>query len=190
VNSGDFTPISAMSFVPSKISILKTDTTSAVPNQQMRFNIQFKDDPSQTNFYAVSIETHRTYTNPEFPESNYSYVDYWFTTNEFFVLNGSNDIDGTNYAQEFYFNDESLNGSIIDFQCETYYPQNESDSLFYVVKVSSLSEELLKYKISFDKYVNSTSDFFAEPVQVYSNVTNGFGILGGYSAATDTIRPN
>jgi len=32
------------------------------------------------------------------------------------------------------------------------------------------------------------NDPFAEPVQVYNNIENGFGIFAGYAADVDTIK--
>jgi hypothetical protein len=67
------------------------------------------------------------------------------------------------------------------------FRQNQSDSTIIVVSLMSLSEDYFKYKLSLEKYQETAGDPFAQPVQVYSNVENGFGIFGGYSVYRDSL---
>ena len=41
--------------------------------------------------------------------------------------------------------------------------------------------------VSYDRYLFTGDDPFAQPVQVYSNVTNGFGIFAGMRSTYETI---
>ncbi len=46
------------------------------------------------------------------------------------------------------------------------------------------------YRRSIDDYENAQGDPFAEPVQVYSNIENGYGIFAGFSKSTYEISMN
>lgn len=54
----------------------------------------------------------------------------------------------------------------------------------------ALSEEYYQYLVTNKAYQNANDNPFAEPVQVYSNITNGLGIFGSQSEALITIYPN
>ena len=56
-----------------------------------------------------------------------------------------------------------------------------------ILKLNYSKEDYFKYKLSLEKYQETAGDPFAQPVQVYSNVENGFGIFGGYSVYRDTL---
>lgn len=54
----------------------------------------------------------------------------------------------------------------------------------FTVRILTLTPELYLYLTGLQRQQNSSGNPFAEPVQVYSNVLNGFGIFGG-SSITD-----
>ncbi len=182
-----FKSVSAFSTAPQLINVTSIDTVSFADASEMEFTIQFTDDAAGTNYYSISIASYVGYENEsgeiEYYESNY------FTTKEFYVINGGDDIggDGTKFGSEFYFSDELLTGTNISFKGRIYYINDTEDPRFFVVKVASLSEDLYKYKVTYANYLNTQGSPFAEPVQVYSNVEDGFGIFGGSSIFSDTL---
>ena len=68
----------------------------------------------------------------------------------------------------------------MNFSAKTYYIDPNTGG-FYQVILTSLSEEAYKYFVTLDRYYMANGDFFAEPVQVISNIENGLGIFGGKS---------
>ena len=50
-----------------------------------------------------------------------------------------------------------------------------------MIELQAISPELYKYMKSVQIYQSSAIDIYAEPVQIYSNVQNGWGILGALS---------
>ena len=56
------------------------------------------------------------------------------------------------------------------------------------VKVYQVTEEYFKYIKSLSAYQNSSDNPFAEPVNVYTNIANGYGIFSANTVAVDTIR--
>lgn len=169
---------------PSIISLASIDTMS-VGGDQVEFDLSFVDDATQDNFYGISISYNQLWEDEE-GGINIAYSPY-FSTNEIYVVNGDPDIDGTRYAMEFYFSDASFNGQTVHFKGRQYVWNSGENPEFFVIGLKSLSEDLYKYKISYSKYLEAQGDFFAEPVQVYSNISDGFGIFGGSSSYRDTI---
>ena len=56
------------------------------------------------------------------------------------------------------------------------------------VKVSRITEDYFRYVKSYHTYYNASGNPFAEPVNVFSNIKNGFGNFSAYSSVTDTLR--
>lgn len=63
---------------------------------------------------------------------------------------------------------------------------NLPQSAIYV-NLLSISEGFYNYVISSNKYDEASYNPLAEPVNVYSNIENGFGLFTGYSLVQDSI---
>jgi len=182
-----FKAVSAFSSAPQLISINSIDTVSLSDLSEMEFTIKFAENLAEKNYYSISITGYYGY------EDEFGEIVYWennyFSTKEFYVVNGGGEIgdDGTKYGAEFYFSDDALSGDNISFTGRIYYFAEAEYPGFFVVKVASLSEELYKYKVTYANYLNTQGSPFAEPVRVYSNIENGFGIFGGSSVLSDTL---
>ncbi|MBK6950864.1 MAG: DUF4249 domain-containing protein [Crocinitomicaceae bacterium] len=183
VTNTGFDQVNAQTQTPSVITISTIDTLRK--NDEMDYAIKFSDDPSITNYYAIAIEKISIFDDGFGGYEIYS--DYYFETAEIFTQNGSTDVDGTKYGSIFLFSDATFSGGQCVFDASNYIPVESSDSLIVVVSLMSLSEDYFKYKLSLEKYQETAGDPFAQPVQVYSNVENGFGIFGGYSVYRDSI---
>jgi hypothetical protein len=183
VNAPDFTDISAFSNLPTLTTITSIDTTTDVPYNQIEFTLQFNDNPANKDYYSVMIEYFGSWLDEE-GEANDIYWPY-FSTNEFYV-NASSDIDGAKYEREFLFSDESFNGNAVSFTGLQGRFTSTGEPGYYVITLKTMSEDVYKYKVSYQKYQNSQGPF-AEPVQVYSNISEGFGIFGGMEVYRDTL---
>jgi len=184
VTHSGFDDVSSQTNAPSLISITSIDTLRK--GEYLNYEIKFNDDPAAVNYYAVTIDK-ITFYEDEFTGELHSFNDPGSYTNEIYVQSGYEDnSDGTKWGDIFLFSDATFNGGICSFSAEKYDYQS-IDSSFVVISVRSLSEDYFKYSISLDKYNQTDGDPFAQPVQVYSNVENGFGIFSGYSVARDTI---
>lgn len=184
VNAPGLKSVKATSETPALITEITVDT-ARTGSDKINFKIQFTDDGSQKNYYGITIAYHGFYADGtgEFTE----YVDSYFSTKEYFVANGDSDIDGERYAQEFFFKDDIFNGQTISFTGTKYLYDTGTTGNYFIITVKSMSEDLYKYKLSYLKYLEADGSPFAEPVQVYSNVEDGFGIFGGASFVSDTI---
>ena len=94
------------------------------------------------------------------------------------------------------FDDELLKGGEYTFVVDSPKPvvqetQYEMHELFpngewiepqVMVELQAISPEYYRYLKSVELYRVSESDAFTEPVQIYSNVQNGWGIFGSLSS--------
>lgn len=58
----------------------------------------------------------------------------------------------------------------------------------FYVELISLTEAGYLYRRSIEDYQEAQGDPFSEPVLVYSNIENGFGIFAGYSSYTGVVQ--
>lgn len=65
-----------------------------------------------------------------------------------------------------------------------FYNTGDVDSIEVFLKVHNLSDDLYKYKETINKQYYLGPNLFAEPVLVYSNVSNGMGIFAGDNLKT------
>jgi len=68
------------------------------------------------------------------------------------------------------------------------FNDNIEDRSVYYIRFYTVSKEFYQYYISLSKHLNAQDEFFMEPVQVYSNIKNGFGIFAGYSIDVDSVE--
>ena len=150
------------------------DTTSVITStidyssSFLRFKIKIDDPEDEDNYYMIS------FIGQDYPISFYS--------KEQVIENGN---DGfMNYA---IISDKIINGQsrTLLFDLEYYNFMEEVNTVD--IYVNSISKEMYLYYLQLGKYSQSGSSFMAEPVMVYSNITNGLGIFGGYSISKSSI---
>ena len=78
--------------------------------------------------------------------------------------------------------DERYDGQVLDFIIPDLVPTNQ----YRAKHILNASEHYDKYiKTSILSRLNESSDLpFSEPVQIYSNIENGFGIFGACAIST------
>lgn len=189
VNHPDYPSISSEMVTTNSVSIVLTDTLSFTTDQggYMRAKIKW-NDPSGENYYMLRVKNFMDVENES---------EYW-TDNSYYLGINSKDpsidnsentgLDGSTYdVSDLLFNDRLFNGSekTMEFNFP-YSPSFTLDSSIsvtqeYTINLITMNKETYLYYISMKK--NDAADFFSEPVKVYSNILNGFGIFGtlGYS---------
>ncbi|HIP49673.1 MAG TPA: DUF4249 domain-containing protein [Lutibacter sp.] len=141
-------------------------------------SITIEDNGNQTNYFEVLV-VRRFYFNDEIITRPTSIE----VTSDPVV---SNELDVQNYPTHLVFTDKSFNGSThtITFDFVNHY--NEEDSpINYKVIINSISENYYLYKRRLNRHTDFQKgyigDIFIEPIQMYTNVENGFGIFAGYN---------
>jgi len=91
-----------------------------------------------------------------------------------------------NYYNGLLFNDKIINGKTynLNFKFEDYR-YFSGKTLIFVLE--SMNAAKYNYEFSLQKYWDSKENPFSEPVQVYNNIKNGYGIFAAYAASTKNI---
>lgn len=184
VTHPNFDDISTTSAAPNLVSILEIDT--AHTGEQFNIYITVNDNANETNYYSLVITNKVTNTwevEPGVFETSTNYYNNWICTKDI-DAEGSADPSGEICSQELLFSDKNFNGSQHTFNVSEYYDANTE---LIMVSLRSMSADLFKYRVTFSNYEQNSGNPFGEPVQVYSNVENGFGIFSGYSEYQDSI---
>jgi hypothetical protein len=167
--------IRAKTTIPAKTNI---DTLKQYPvekngNEYIHFEISFRDNEQKNDYYYFKTSSFGTLTNHFFSEDP---LLNWNPEKDTYCIFNDNSIDGSSY--------------IIDID---YIPNYEKH---IDIKLYSITEEAYLYYKSINKQKRK-DDFpiegvelnipISEPVQVYSNITNGLGIFSGANESIKTV---
>lgn len=162
-----------------KVDIVSVDTASIIIDQQpyLKTRLTWNDPTDSDNYYMIRMKSTYTSTN-----ESYEYPLY-LLSNDVSVDNSENtDIDGSIYpVSDLMFNDDKFNGQTKTLEFITSFYPHYSDpanpsTVSYDIYLITMNKETYQYYVSMKK--NIYMDFFSEPVKVYSNILNGFGIFG------------
>lgn len=171
------------------VKVEKSNNTDPFGYESERhdFELNFSDPEGIENFYFIEVKFN----------DSYSYYDditqeEVFVQNYFFVNIDSDDpaaIAIYNYESGLIIADEYFDGKDYTFyfySTDSWYG-GEPLKKFYVI-FHSISKEYYYYLKSLEHHKDALYDPFAEPVQVYSNIENGFGIMAGLSTVVDSVE--
>ena len=138
---------------------------------------------NQDNTYELCL-----YTSDASFEETKAYSDFEFE------LEGNENQNicyyGINIFSDRLFKDEMKE---LDVQVEyvyggldAYFPNDFQTQ--YVMELGTVSEDMFLYQRSAQLQYNNQNNFFAEPVRVYNNVENGFGIFAAYNISTYIVE--
>ena len=183
-SASEYKPVSGRSYIPMPSSVTKADITESIrvdgfPESIIR--VSFTDDPLATNYYQIFLEAEQEWIDPftGVIKSNRSRLT--IESDDPIVQN--KDIIG---YDGIFLRDILFNGGegIVSFKTSS------SNTEFYpaiIVTLRTVSEDFYNYKITGSLHDNSSDNPFAQPVNVYKNIDNGFGIFAGYSESNFTI---
>jgi len=184
VENTGFESVSSKSAIPTAVSIDNIDTVRVA--DYMNISVSFTDNQLFDNFYSLELIAKQSFTyeiGPGVTQTDY-YDNNWVCTKDLNAF-GSLDLEGDICAAgPLLIKDDDFNGSQYSFQVKKYMDDNP-DTI--IVKLRSISADLYKYGTTLQTYKDVQGNPFGEPVQVFSNIVNGFGIFAGQSVYTDTI---
>lgn len=182
----NYTTITATNQTPSPIAILSVDTVRVVDSdgyENMEITVNFQDAPGEENYFVLAMPISGYYTYGT-DTTRYSYFSSMQTSDP--AVSQAYDVEpgSTPYYNQLLLSDQLFSGQSysLKFTVDGYpwssggYEDYSVDLLFY-----SCSKEFFRYLVSFEAYKNVEGNPFAQPVQVFSNVENGFGIFAGAS---------
>lgn len=160
--------ITAKTDIPAPVPIQTTDTSTMVIESRQYFEIdmKFNDPPGTKNYYMAEVQ--REGWSGE-------WYNLFTTTSD---MNASGEYNG-----KIIFSDELFNGLSKTFRIEISKEDltSVSDSVNLMVNLYSLSYDSYMYMLTVEQ--SGYNSPFTEPVVVYSNIKEGYGIFAGYSVA-------
>ncbi|GHT62264.1 hypothetical protein AGMMS50239_15090 [Bacteroidia bacterium] len=171
---------------------------SSVYYQTINFDmdITFKDPTDIANYYALNL-----YLKIYFSTGDSTYYPIGFNSDDMVFQQTSNEMgfleDDRNYLRSNLFSDELLDGKEYKLKVKAYNigigknpyaPEYENPDVIgkeVFVELQSLSPSYYRFRKTREAgyNVNDIMEYFTEPVQIYSNVKGGIGILGSYSSS-------
>lgn len=189
VNHPNYAKITASDSLPSPIIINSVDTSTIldpINGNRLRISMNFDDPENNQNYYLLETYSVNEYLIVE----NLDTVEYELdTTKQFMVLtdevfqNG-----GSPWRDQGLFNDLLFNGQnkTLEIEIPNENWSGSEDGYDWSYKTLTLRLYLHNitisyyyYRTSLELFQNASGNPFAQPVQVYSNIENGFGVFAG-----------
>jgi len=189
-----FKSIESKAVIPETVPITDFDTLI----------VRLTDDPyygNQTQYVALL-----TYQDPAGVSNQYQLVCKIGQKDDDGKLNWEGnsvyvpDVDDSFYDRswgELLWNDKYSDGKEVEIRFVFYsmYPQfdeglRETDTVYFRFSFQSVNQDYYTYLKSIGQYLESGGgeDPFSEPVVIYSNVKNGYGIFAGYDQDTASAK--
>jgi hypothetical protein len=166
--------ISATTMVPAikQIENVRFDTIS----KDLTFS--FIDEANQDNFYFIQLRDAVNDFGLTFSSADPSLDFFEFGGDPF-----GGDNDGRSYGFEAFFDDSQFQGNRkgVSIRLEDF-----ADGRPFHVYLYCISESYYRFRLTL-KARGFSDGFFSEPVQLFSNVEGGYGILAGRSNSRSLI---
>lgn len=186
VEDSNFNSVFASSSIPNSISNISIDTNSYTQNGKERIKVRltFEDERHVNNYYKLAVKVGKTRIDSNVVNGSLI-VD---TTKEHSWLKIYKDhtiLESTITNKETIFNDNTFNGSsfTIDFSIKDIIKKiNNTDNTnldFVELYFYNINSSLYSYHKTVKNYSDNNGNPFIQPVQVFSNITNGFGLFSG-----------
>lgn len=191
----DLPTVSGFTTVPSKpkIEILEVKTTKLPNDPFSSYSYQYSNkaeirlritDPAESgNYYRLIVQSYDKTTlfdgkNPSFYNNVYYSTDDMFKDTDIYAERGE-------WAQYFsdVFSDHKFNGKTHEFTVITKIAANKLEDARLTIDLQSITREMYFYLKSLMVYAVTPQDEYTEAIQIYSNVNEGWGIVG--AANTD-----
>lgn len=196
VSSPEHEAVSSEVVFPGKVDILSVDTTSNVHisnwlTRDIRLQVRFKDPPAEKNYYLLAIipETIEIEDGKESSYPSYASVNL---KEEIIFENNRQTPEGWDYSESSnrgIFRDEQISGQEYTLKVSVegcyYSTETEQGSIINKLKIRlySVSDSFYHYQLSCMRKEDADYNFgdsgLKEPVQLYSNIENGYGLFTG-----------
>ncbi len=145
-------------------------------NVEGSFNISVKDPGDTENYYALSIFfLDSVYDGDGVPlEQSLRTIGLMLSSEDASIENEGD------MSTELLFRDILFDGQSYQLKVDFRDYQARRGRLYYV-ELTSLHKAGYLYKKSIGDYYQARNDPFAEPVQIFGNINNGYGIFSGFA---------
>jgi hypothetical protein len=208
VEHDNFNNVSGQTTIPFPISISSIDTTKSYDeygDEIYNFNISFSDPAGAPNYYLISIRNRfkyemwdedlivydTLYVGPDTTIVDIEYGRYVWVEVEDDLYFYSEDLIIEGYMPQgsgFVFSDELIDGENYSLRADLNQWSLSADTNMVYIELHAITKDYYNYVRSLEKHYNSSGDPFAEPVNVFTNITDGIGIIGSSAVYRDSIQ--
>jgi hypothetical protein len=139
------------------------------------FTITFADPAGEANYYDVTVYVYSVHTYPRYPDGELitdTLASFQMTYLRFAFFSSVED--------DSVFSDRCLDGMTTTIPLVAEMLNWYGGTILKTeVRLTSSYEEFYKYNETLELQYSVMGDPFAQPVQVFSNMSNGFGIFAG-----------
>lgn len=161
--------------------------SAAKDNSEARFELKIQD-PKGDNYYLISADF--VYISQLEYITDTIHMKHFHSSDP--IMQGANQFSDETIP---YFTDEAFEGESHAFTIISgddgddgiSYVGSDYKLKYIIVECSQLSEAAFKYLKSYKQADRYNGNPLAEPIQIYSNVDNGFGVLGMRNKTLKTI---
>jgi len=161
-------------------------------------NITFKDPKDIPNYYTIKV-----FIKYYFPKGNSAFVPLFYTSDDIVFKTGKEMgfLDDKNKMKTIVFNDDLFDGKQYNIKIKAYnyddnyfsnytfdtpfkiYPEPVDRDIY--VELQSLSYDYYMYlkTIEANSNLSKLLESLSEPIQIYTNVKGGIGILGSFASS-------
>jgi hypothetical protein len=193
IYSPKYGDIAAKSYIPAKTKIDKIEYSTKITGEygyeyvdNIKFKVTFTNEKNIENFYLIKIFYYTE--NYEYDPDTGEIISTTYSKYYLPLTSEDPSIYSTYSISGLVFSDELFDGQQHTVSCEPDFFNYNSVSPYYSIELITLSKDLFNYYRSYAQYEETNDNPFAEPVKVYNNIENGFGIFGGYSVAIDSVE--
>jgi len=157
--------------------------------QDIKFKLPITDNGKEKNYYRINVLKVEHYSENTQRSYLSSFTDAVFDadiSDDFFGIEGQS--NGYDIFTDVLFNGSTYNLTFTDRNLKEvkFLPQyiefehrySFPDRVVYHIEVQQLSYEYFMYLKTRNAYNNNDENPFMEPIQIFSNIENGTGILG------------
>lgn len=193
--------------IPERVSIEKfTIDTSRIITRDYdsgyKLSVTFNDPKAIRNYYQVELlmETRNSGVITIWDENGVprDSIYYYNSLSSVYItpLDPAINDEQFGYSNAVIFSDGRFNGGLYQFEflvSEWYFSrflgqyQNPNEEASLLIILRNIDEAMYLYETTADLQDWNSDNPFAEPVPVYSNVKNGYGVLGAYASDSNRL---
>ncbi len=188
VTAEETLPEKSAKIISVKIDTVETNDFGYI-EKRLEFDIEIDDEGNTENYYEIIVQRKTTGVRYDFSQEPPVITDTTISVRNLYLQSEDPGLEEfQNYGQSIYFDDGLFNGKKyhmkISTNSERYYDSKDVLDDYYEIYLRNTSEAYYLYRRSTELQNWTEDDPFAQPVQVYNNINNGYGIFAGYNNET------
>lgn len=155
----------------------------------MQIKLRITDPGNEKNYYRLAVRSvgasHKYSKNGDF---EYVCVDLFKSSDQLFHDSSLDKSFG--YTPAYFsnvFDDRLINGKTYEFTVESRKRKDSEITPFVIVELQQISHDMYQYMKDIEKFRISDFDLYENPLQITSNVNDGWGVFGAMNYDTHIV---